>query len=155
MKKLLLALTLLTCLLLAGCDADLEGLLSRMDGEATKAPAATDAAAEPTAAPAQAYLIVTAAGAVYEPIPLYEAGRYTITRGDHVNVIEVTTDSVKMAESSCDNQDCVYQGTVSLENRSSRVLQNMILCLPNEVMLELYTYEEMLEVLAGWEAQAQ
>jgi len=47
-----------------------------------------------------------------------------------------------MAESSCDNQDCIYQGTVTLENKKERVLQNMILCLPNEVILELLTEEE-------------
>ncbi len=127
--------------------------------EATAAPeeteeAASTEAAEATAAPettlepAKAYLVVTVAGAMYEPIPLYQEGRYTIRRGeDLVNVIEVTTDSIKMHESSCDNQDCVEQGVVSLENRAGRVLQNMIICLPNEVVLELYTPEEVAQLL--------
>ena len=130
--------------------------------EATEAPAAaetaepaeageeSEAAPEATAGPAKAYLVVTAGGAVYEPIPLYQAGRYTLRRGDCVNVIEVTEDSIRMAESTCENQDCVEQGTVTLENKYSRVLQNMIICLPNDVALELYTYEEMLEVVQGW-----
>ena len=122
--------------------------------EATEAPAdaqeptaVPEASAETTIAPAQAYLVVTVAGAMYEPIPLYQAGRYTITRGDLVNVIEVGKDSIMMYESSCDNQDCVQQGIVSLENRSQRVLQNMIICLPNEVVLELYTPEEVAQLL--------
>lgn len=114
--------------------------------ESTEAPASTE---EPAAAkePAQAYLVVSVAGAMYEPIPLYEEGRYTVKRGDLVNTIEVTPDSIKMHASSCDNQDCVEQGVVSLENRSKRVLQNMIICLPNEVVLELYTPEEIAALL--------
>ena len=114
--------------------------------ESTEAPASTE---EPAAAkePAQAYLVVSVAGAMYEPIPLYEEGRYTVKRGDLVNTIEVTPDSIKMHASSCDNQDCVEQGVVSLENRSKRVLQNMIICLPNEVVLELDTPEEIAALL--------
>ena len=111
-------------------------------------PASTEApASEAAVEPAKAYLLVTVAGAMYEPIPLYEEGRYTVTRGDLVNVIEVTPESVRMYESSCDNQDCVEQGIVSLENRSDRVLQNMIICLPNEVVLELYTKDEVAQLL--------
>ena len=114
--------------------------------ESTEAPASTE---EPAAAkePAQAYLVVSVAGAMYEPIPLYEEGRYTVKRGDLVNTIEVTPDSIKMHASSCDNQDCVEQGVISLENRQKRVLQNMIICLPNEVVLELYTPEEVAQLL--------
>lgn len=117
---------------------------------ATEVPASTEvapASPETTLEPARAFLVVTVAGAMYEPIPLYEAGRYTITRGELVNVIEVTTDSVMMYQSSCDNQDCVEQGVVSLENRQDRVLQNMIICLPNEVVLELYTPDEVAQLL--------
>ena len=124
---------------------------------ATEAPAAEETAAEESAErteaqsldtlKADAYVVVSVAGMMYEPIPLVEEGRYTIRRGDMVNVIEVTPTSVKMYESSCDNQDCVQQGTVSLENYKQRVLQNMIICLPNEVMLELYTTEELAQLL--------
>ena len=114
--------------------------------DATDAPAA-DAAADTTREPAKAFLVVQVAGQMYEPIPLYEEGRYTVTRGDYVNTIEVTPDSVRMYESSCDNQDCVEQGVVSLDNKDQRVLQNMIICLPNEVVLELYTPEELTALL--------
>lgn len=107
--------------------------------------------AETTTEQPKAYLVVTVNNEVYQPIALNEPGRYRITRGDHVNVVEVTEDSVWMAESSCDNQDCVLQGVVSLENKSQRVLQNMIICLPNEVILELFTYDELVVALPGWE----
>ena len=119
----------------------------------TEAPAATDApaAAEAPAAtiePAKAYLLVSVQGGVYEPIPLTEEGSYTVKQGEEMaNVIHVTPDSIWMESSTCDNQDCVLQGTVSLANRADRVLQNMILCLPNEVVLELYTEEEVASLL--------
>lgn len=160
MKKILMALCLLLCFALAGCDV-LEELTpdpsDRQTEQTADAPAETqtDVPAEETTHP-RAYLVVTVADAVYEPIPLTEPGRYTVTRGEHINVIEVTEDSVCMAESTCDNQDCIYQGTVTLENKDERVLQHMILCLPNEVILELYTYEELQQLMPDWlEAQAQ
>ena len=108
--------------------------------DATENPAVAEATPETTLEPAKAYR-------VYEPIPLYQEERYSIRRGDMVNVIEVTPDSIRMHESSCDNQDCVEQGVVSLDNRQKRVLQNMIICLPNEVVLELYTPEEVAQLL--------
>ena len=118
------------------------------DAAATEAPAAEATANEGLdSLNADAYLVVSVAGMMYEPIPLVEEGRYSIRRGDLVNVIEVTPTSIKMHESSCDNQDCVEQGTVSLENYKQRVLQNMIICLPNEVVLELYTTEELAQLM--------
>lgn len=123
---------------------------TEVPADAAADPAATEVPADEAefaAQPAQAYLVVTVAGQMYEPIPLNEEGRYTITRGDYVNTIAVTPTSVWMHESTCDNQDCVEQGVVSLENYQSRVLQNMIICLPNDVMLELYTPEALTAML--------
>lgn len=145
---------------------ELNPTLGELSADATAAPVATEAPAEDESTgtpevtetpeaddtpkePANAYLVVTVAGAMYEPIPMYEEARYTITRGDMVNVIAVTEDSVCMHSSSCDNQDCVEQGTVTLKNRDGRVLQNMIICLPNEVVLELFTPEEVAQLLLG------
>ncbi len=91
----------------------------------------------------RAYLVVEVAGQMYEPMLLEVDGKFTITRGEMVNVVAVTKDSVTMHSSTCDNQDCVLQGVVSLENRADRVLQNMILCLPHEIVLALYTEEEV------------
>ena len=101
----------------------------------------------PVTEDSRAFLVITVAGEMYEPIALEVDGRYTITRGDMVNVVAVTKDSVTMHSSTCENQDCVLQGTVSLQNRNDRVLQNMILCMPNEVVLELYTEAEVAEML--------
>ena len=118
----------------------------------TEQPAATDmpeetAGPEETATPADAYLLVTVGGVLYEPIAIREEADYTVRRGEMENVIHVTPDSVTMKSSTCDNQDCVLQGTVTLENMTKRVLANMIICLPNEITLELHTPESLTQVL--------
>ena len=120
--------------------------------EQTEKQAAADepTADEKTAELADAYLLVTVDGTLYEPIPLYEDGEYTIRRANgSENTIHVTPDSVYMKSSTCDNQDCVLQGTVSLENKYERVLGNMIICLPNEITLELFTPQELVQVLVN------
>ena len=93
------------------------------------------------------YLLVTAGSTTYEPIWLGGEGSFTLTQGeDMVNVIHVTTDSIWMESSTCENQDCVEQGVVTAENRQSRVLGNTIVCLPNRVLLELFTAQELKEM---------
>ena len=124
--------------------------------EATEAPAAeATAVPEATAAPetdeaaavtpaVEAYLVISVQGAIYEPLPLGGEGVFTIKQDENTsNTVHVTPTSVWMEHSSCDNQDCVDQGTVSLENIDSRVLYNMIICLPNQVVLELHTAETL------------
>jgi hypothetical protein len=54
-----------------------------------------------------------------------------------------------MEDSTCENHDCVEQGMVTLENRDERILSNMIICLPNQVTLQLFTPEELLEMAKG------
>lgn len=112
--------------------------------QATEAPAD---AAEPSATeipPAEAYLVVSVGGAIYEPLPLLGEGAFTLKQDENTtNTVHVTRDSVWMEHSTCDNQDCVEQGTVTLDNMETRVLYNMIVCLPNEVVLELHTPETL------------
>jgi hypothetical protein len=179
MKKLLMCLCVLMALLLAGCGAQKEAdvpvaevIEPAAEAAETAAEAAepTAEAGEPTAevaepaaevadpaatenpmATAQAFLIVRVGlDTVFAPIPLTGEQRLELKRGDKINIIETTADSICMAESSCDNQDCVFQGVVSLQIREKRVLQNLIICLPNEVTLELYTREEIEQMLPGW-----
>jgi hypothetical protein len=116
---------------------------------ASAAPQAT-ASPVPTLAPAEAYLKVQVGNLVFEPIPLTEKRDIDLTQRDgKQNVVRVTKDSIVMHSSNCDNQDCVHQGIVSLENRDRRVLQNLIICLPNQVVLELMDAQE---AQADWEA---
>ena len=99
----------------------------------------------------KAWLLVTAGSITYQPIPLIEEGEYSVIQEETgaENVIHVTTESVDMKSSTCENHDCVKQGVVSLDNRDSRLLGNMIICLPNQVTLELYTTEELIQMLSG------
>ena len=116
---------------------------------------AADAASDgptpvPTLAPAEAYLKVQVGSMVFEPVPLTEERDIELIQKDgKTNVVRVTRDSIVMHSANCDNQDCVHQGLVSLQNRDKRVLQNMIICLPNQVVLELLDAEE---AQADWES---
>lgn len=97
----------------------------------------------PTLYPAESYLRVVTNSGEYDLIPLITDAQFKLTQGENMeNVIEIGVNSVKMHSSTCDNQDCVNQGEITLENRDERVLFDMIICLPNQVMLQLLSAEE-------------
>ena len=99
-----------------------------------------------TQTPVEAYLVISVQGSIYEPLPLAGEGVFTVKQNETTsNTVHITPTSMWMEHSSCDNQDCVDQGTVSLENMEDRVLYNMIICLPNQVVLELHTPETLLD----------
>ncbi len=111
-------------------------------------PLLPEAVQTPAQGEAQAYLRVQVGDQVWEPIALADGESYTITQPDgKENVVHATATGAVMHFSTCDNQSCVEQGEVTLENRDARVLTNMIICLPNQVILEVLTPEE-----AGMEA---
>lgn len=90
-----------------------------------------------------AYLRITVGSTKYKPIPLNKETDYVLTQDDgKENVIHVTRDSIVMKSATCDNQNCIEQGTVTLDNMETRVLGNMIICLPNQVVLELLTVSD-------------
>ena len=106
--------------------------------------------------PAESYLLVTTDSGVYSPIPLAADNAFRITRPDGgENVIHIGHNSFYMESSNCDNQNCVEQGEVTLENRETRLLFNMVICLPHGLSLELLTRAEtearLLEMYAGEE----
>ena len=87
-------------------------------------------------------------------LPLPTEGEYTRTirqtmpdGSEAVNVLHLTTNGVWMEEANCEGQDCVGEGEVTLENREERVLWNMIVCLPHQLVLELITREEALSLV--------
>ena len=122
--------------------------------EATDTPTDTAKAACVVQEP-KAYLLVIIGDAVYQPVPLTGDGDYTVTQKaiGAENKIHVTAESIQMSSANCDNQDCVDQGEVSLSNREERLLGNMIICLPNNVTLELLTPAEAEELIAQANAQ--
>lgn len=99
-------------------------------------------------ADAQAYLRVQVGDQIWDPIPLTDGGEHVITQPDgKENVVHTTSNGAVMHFSTCHNQSCIQQGEVTLDNRDARVLGSMIICLPNEVILEVLTPAE-----AGMEA---
>ena len=122
--------------------------------QATETPRATEAP-EASPQPAKAYVLVTTA-AQSGWLPLPEEGevsyplRQMLPDGtEAVNTIHLTPEGVYMEDSTCANHDCVEQGMVTIDNRNERILGNMIICLPNQVSLQLYTPEEVLEMVQG------
>jgi len=102
----------------------------------------------PQAAGAKGYVYITAGqeGRWFE-LPQEETHltlRRTLGDGSEVvNVVALTPNGAYMHSSTCENQDCVNQGQVTLENKATRVLSNLVLCLPNEVVIELFSPQEV------------
>ena len=129
-----------------------------IDARETAQPEATQAP-EDSPKPARGYVLVTTA-TQSGWLPLPEAGevsypiRQILPDGSEAeNVIHLTPDGVYMEDSTCANHDCIQQGVVTLENRDERILSNMIICLPNQVTLQLFTPEELLEMAKGEKGQ--
>ena len=104
--------------------------------------------------PAESYLFVSIGGDARSPIPLNGDNSFRIAQEDgSENVIHIGKDSFYMESSNCENQTCVEQGEVTVENRDTRPLFNMVICLPHNLMLELLTREEaevrLTELYAG------
>ena len=135
---LLLALALLLCVTAVAED----------EGSATE-PAQTEAPQ-----PAKGYVLVsTATQSGWLPLPEEGEVSYPLRQllpdgTEAENVIHLTPDGVYMEDSTCEGHDCVDQGVVTLENRNDRVLGNMIICLPNQVTLQLFTPEEILAMMS-------
>jgi len=95
----------------------------------------------------QAYLRIQVGDEIWPPIPLTDGGEYTVSQHDNgaKNIIRTTKEGAVMHFSTCDNQNCVQQGEVTLSNLDFRAMGNLIVCLPNQVVLELLNAGEVQE----------
>ena len=92
---------------------------------------------------AESYLVVTTVNGLHAPIPLSGENELHLTQPDgSENVIHIGKDSFYMASSNCDNQICVQEGEVTLKNRDTRIMLNMVICLPHNLKLELLSRAE-------------
>lgn len=57
--------------------------------------------------------------------------------GGEINEVVIEGGAVRMGYSSCRNQLCVHQGAVTAENWTRRAMGRSIICLPNQVVVEL------------------
>ena len=149
LKRMLLCL--LAGLLLVTVQAGAEPTTEPTE---TAQPGATETPEE-TPKPARGYVLVaTATQSGWLPLPEAGEASYPIHQllpdgTEAVNTIHLTPEGVYMEDSTCEGHDCVQQGLVTLENREERILGNMIICLPNQVTLQLFTPEELLEMMKG------
>lgn len=79
---------------------------------------------------------------LYKETSLSEDQTVTVERQGCKNVIRIENRGVFMQESTCRNQECIAQGVVTPENAGSRALGRWIICLPNEVSVELVPEEQ-------------
>ena len=113
--------------------------------EATKAPQAGAVGPMPAAQTQEVkgHVVITIGKRQYgDPIPMDRNKVITVKQTDgKINKVHITPEKVYMESSSCDNQDCVGQGEITLENYKSRILSTFVICLPNEVTIEMVPVE--------------
>ena len=127
--------------------------------EATAEPAATEAP-EATDAPQSAnmvgpmmpkqtekvrgHVVITVAGRQYgDPIPMDRDKIITIKQDNgEINKIHITPEYVVMESSTCENQDCIGEGEVNVNTYKDRILSTYIICLPNQVTIEMVPADE-------------
>lgn len=98
-------------------------------------------------------LICTATEQRWFPLPEESEGSCSFTirqsagEEEMNNTVTITPEGVFMADSDCENHDCIGEGEVTLENKKDRVLGNMIVCLPHSITIELYSTDELLAMI--------
>ncbi len=133
--------------------------------EATAEPAATEAPAatevpETTDAPQSAnmvgpmmpkqtekvrgHVVITVAGRQYgDPIPMDRDKIITVKQENGaINRIHITPEYVEMESSTCENQNCIGEGEVNVNTYKDRILSTYIICLPNQVTIEMVPADE-------------
>ena len=144
--KLLLALILLVVVVAAAGLILSKPTLRPDDGAGPLTITATEGLAIPAdsqAMPAEApgntsWLSIRANGFTYAPVPLTATGDYTFTHPDgSYNILPVTPHSMYMDSADCSTQDCISQGSVSLDTLEFRPLGGQIICLPHKLVVEL------------------
>lgn len=127
--------------------------------EATAEPAATEVP-EATDAPQSAnmvgpmmpkqtekvrgHVVITVAGRQYgDPIPMDRDKIITVKQENGaINRIHITPEYVEMESSTCENQDCIGEGEVNVNTYKDRILSTYIICLPNQVTIEMVPADE-------------
>jgi len=89
------------------------------------------------------HVILTVGGRQYgDPIPMDRDKIITLRQDDgKINKVHITPEKVYMESSTCDNQDCVQQGEVHVDTYQDRILGTYVICLPNNVSIEMVPAE--------------
>lgn len=89
------------------------------------------------------HVLLTVGGRQYgDPIPMDRDKIITLRQDDgKINKVHITPETVYMESSTCDNQDCVQQGEVHVDTYKDRILGTYVICLPNNVSIEMVPVE--------------
>ncbi|MBQ8620537.1 MAG: NusG domain II-containing protein [Clostridia bacterium] len=89
------------------------------------------------------HVLLTVGGRQYgDPIPMDRDKIITLRQDDgKINKVHITPETVYMESSTCDNQDCVQQGEVHVDTYQDRILGTYVICLPNNVSIEMVPVE--------------
>jgi len=82
-------------------------------------------------------VIIRVGNEPYRTVDLQTPQIITIEQNDSKNVLQISSEGIRMIEASCENQDCIEQGLLNMDNFRQRALGNYIICLPNTVSVEL------------------
>ena len=89
------------------------------------------------------HVVLTVGNRQYgDPIPMDRDKIITLRQEDgKINKVHITPEKVYMESSTCDNQDCVQQGEVHVDTYMDRILGTYVICLPNNVSIEMVPVE--------------
>ncbi len=110
----------------------------------TAAPKMAGPMPRPQTEKVRGYVVLTVAGRQYgDPIAMDRDKIITLKQEDgKINKVHITPEKVYMESSTCENQDCVMQGEITIDNYKTRVLSTYVICLPNDVSIEFIPAEE-------------
>lgn len=75
-------------------------------------------------------VVVKVNGEIYGKYSLSKDRTITVNRNGHMNKITIKSGKVQVSKSSCKNQICVKQGSISTTHQS-------IVCIPNRVVVSI------------------
>ena len=95
------------------------------------------------AAQVRGHVLLTVGNRQYgDPIPMDRDKIITLRQEDgKINKVHITPEKVYMEFSTCDNQDCVGQGEIHIDTYQDRILGTYVICLPNNVTIEMVPAE--------------
>ena len=83
------------------------------------------------------YVNIYVEGKVYKQVSAVKSQTIVIERNNMYNEIKVSPQSVMMYDSNCDNKNCIHQGEIIPDSMSMRIMDGWIVCLPNQVSIEV------------------
>ena len=88
------------------------------------------------------YINIYIGNTLHAQLSLADEQTHTVAQSDAMrNEIAVENGSAYMRFATCPNQDCVHQPSLSPETLAAHPLYGWIICLPNQVSLELVVEE--------------